>query len=189
MDDLIDQHGRAMDGFDLRVRAVRTDQWHAPTPCEDWDVRDLVNHLVFEQLWMPPLLSGATVEEVGDRYDGDQLGDEPLQAWEGAASDARAAVTAPGALDGEVHLSYGDRDARGYVLEMTADLVVHTWDLARAVGGDETLDPGLVALVTGYAEPQLEHMAASGLFDPPVEVSDDADPQTRLLAMFGRRVG
>jgi uncharacterized protein (TIGR03086 family) len=187
MTDLLEQHRRALDGFGRRVRAVRDDQWHAPTPCEDWDVRDLVGHLVVEQLWVPPLIGGSAVEEVGDRFDGDQLGDDPVATWESAAAGARRALTEPGALDGRVQLSYGTRDAEGYLLEMTADLVVHTWDLARAIGADETLDPELVQLVRGYAEPQLEHMAASGLFDPPVPVADDADPQTELLAMFGRR--
>lgn len=184
---LRDDHRKAVEGFDARVRAVGDGQWGDPTPCAEWDVRDLVNHLVYEQLWVPPLLAGATVEEVGDRYEGDQLGDDPVGAWERAAAAALDAVAAPGALDGEVHLSYGERDAEGYLLELTSDLVVHTWDLARAVGADETLDPGLVRLVHDYSEPQIEHMAASGLFDPPVAVDADADPQTRLLALFGRR--
>jgi len=83
----------AMAEFDRRVRAVRPEQWHNPTPCTEWDVRALVNHLVAEQLWAPLLLDGATVEDVGDRFDGDQLGADPVAAW---ASAAAAAVTADG---------------------------------------------------------------------------------------------
>jgi uncharacterized protein (TIGR03086 family) len=187
MAELLEQHRRAVEAFDERVQAVGDEQWHAATPCEDWDVRDLVHHLVVEQLWLPPLIGGATIDDVGDRFDGDQVGDDPKGAWRAAADAALDALRAPDVLDRTVHLSYGERDARGYVLEMTADLVVHTWDLARAIGADERLPPDLVELVQDYAEPNVQAMVDSGLFDPPLDPPGDADPQTELLAVFGRR--
>jgi uncharacterized protein (TIGR03086 family) len=177
----------AVGEFDRRVRAVRREQWHNPTPCTEWDVRALVNHVVTEQLWAPLLLEGATVEDIGDRFDGDQLGDDPVAAWASAAAAAREAFAAPGALRRSVELSYGRRPAQGYCQEMTTDLTVHAWDLARGIEADERLDPELASDVLAFIEPQIDQLAASGLFTPPVAVSDDADAQTRLLALLGRR--
>jgi uncharacterized protein (TIGR03086 family) len=177
----------AMGEFDRRVRSVAAQQWHNATPCTEWDVRALVNHLVTEQLWAPLLLDGATVEDVGDRFDGDQLGDDPVTAWASAAAASRDAFAAPGALRRSVELSYGRRPAQGYCQEMTLDLAVHAWDLARAIDAEERLDDELVAEVLAFIEPQVEQLAASGLFAAPLPVAADADAQTRLLALLGRR--
>lgn len=187
--DLLDIHSEALSEFGRRVHAVGPGQWHDPTPCDDWDVRGLVGHLVYEQLWVPPLLAGQTVAQVGDRFDGDNLGSDPVGAWETAADAAHAAFAEPGALDRDVHLSYGTRSARHYLLEMVSDLVVHAWDLARGIGADEHLSPRLVELVYEHTAPQVSNLAASGLFAPPVPVPDDADPQTKLIAMYGRQPG
>lgn len=186
MSTLLELHERAFAEFGRRVHAVGPDQWSAPTPCTDWTVRDIVNHLTSEQLWVPPLLGGATVEQIGSRFDGDVLGADPVSAWDSAATASRAALAEPGALDRTVHLSYGDRPAEYYVREMRSDLLIHAWDLARALGADESLDPELVGSVLTAAEPYAGELAASGLFAPPVPVPADADPQTRLIALFGR---
>lgn len=183
----LSRHAAAMSEFDRRVRAVRADHWRNPTPCTEWDVRALVNHLVTEQLWAPPLLEGATIDDVGDRFDGDQLGDDPVAAWAAAAAAAREAFAAPGALGRSVAVSHGPRPAEEYCQEMTLDLTVHAWDLARAITADERLDAALVRGVLAFIEPQVEHLADTGLFGPPIAVSDDADDQTRLLALLGRR--
>lgn len=89
---------RGIGEFDRRVRAVRPEQWADPTPCTEWDVRALVNHLVTEQLWAPLLLDGATIEDIGDRFDGDQLGDDPVAAWASAATATLEAFAAPDVL-------------------------------------------------------------------------------------------
>jgi len=187
--DLINIHARALAEFGRRVAELRPEQRHDPTPCTDWDVDALVSHLVNEQLWVPPMLAGETVEQVGDRFDGDLLGDQPFEAWQRAAEAAHEAFAEPDALARPVHLSYGDRPAADYLLEMVSDLVIHAWDLARGLGVDDRLDPELVELVYSRTEPQVSGLAASGLFAPPVAVSDDADRQTRLLALYGRAVG
>jgi len=177
----------AMGEFDRRVRAVRPDQWQDPTPCTEWDVRALVDHVVTEQLWAPLLLNGATIDDVGDRFDGDQLGEDPVAAWASAAAAAREAFTAPGALRRHVELSYGRRPADGYCQEMTLDLTVHAWDLARGMGADERLGEELTREVLAFIEPQAEQLVGTGMFAPPVAVGEDADTQTRLLALLGRR--
>ena len=185
-DGVLDLHRRALDEFGRRVHAVRPDQWGCPTPCRDWEVRTLVNHLVYEQLWVEPLLAGKTVAEVGDALDGDLLGTDPVAAWEAAAGSARSALTTPGALGRTVHLSYADRPATEYVRELIFDLVVHSWDLARGIDGDEKIDPELVDAVYSRIEPEAATLVASGLFDAPVPVPADCDEQTRLIALTGR---
>ena len=185
--DLIDAHGLAMAEFDRRVHQIRDDQWDDPTPCTEWSVRDLLRHLVSEQLWAPPLLAGATLAEVGDRFDGDVLGDDPVVAWERSAEAARAAWTVPGVTQRRVHLSYGHRPVTEYGWQMVTDLAVHGWDLARGIGADDQIDPDLARAVLTEIGPHAAQWRATGIFGELVPVPDDADPQTRLLAVLGRR--
>ena len=187
MTDLLRLYDLAADEFGRRVHAVPADGWRNPTPCTEWTVRDLVNHLVVEQLWVPHLMAGQTVEEVGDSLDGDRLGPDPAGAWDRAIGAARAAFGEPGALDRTVNLSYGPTPASDYLRQMTDDLAVHAWDLARGIGADDTVDTELVHAVYEDALPQADGLAQSGLFAPRVEVPDDADEQTKLLGLFGRR--
>ena len=187
MSDLQGKFERASGHFGSLVHRVEGSQWGDQTPCSDWDVRALVNHLVYEARWAPPLLEGKTIEEVGSKFDGDLLGDDPKQSYDDALAALSAAVNAPGALEGDVHLSYGDTPASEYLSQLTGDFVVHAWDLARGIGADDTLDPELVSWVYEQAKPQAEMLAASGMFGEPVDVPDDADEQTRMLAFFGRR--
>src|ERR1700709_469063 len=84
--DLQSLFGLALDEFDRRVTAVDAGQWGTSTPCSEWDVRALVGHVVTEQLWAPARLAGETMEEIGDRFDGDVLGAEPLGSWRAAAA-------------------------------------------------------------------------------------------------------
>jgi uncharacterized protein (TIGR03086 family) len=186
-EDVLDLHRRALAEFGRRVHAVRADQWGCPTPCADWEVRNLVNHLVAEQLWVPPLLAGKRVADLGAGFAaGDVLGDDPVAAWDAASSTAAAAFAEPGALERVVHLSYADRPGEEYAREMIFDLVVHSWDLARGISADESLDPALVEAVYSSIEPDTD-LAATGLFDQPVPVPADADEQTRLIAFTGRQ--
>ncbi|MEV7783138.1 TIGR03086 family metal-binding protein [Kitasatospora sp. NPDC088351] len=179
-------YAEALAAFGDRVRLVTPRQWDAPTPCADWSVRDLVNHLTGEQLWVPELLMGSTIAEVGGRFDGDVLGDDPVAAWTAAADAAREAFAVPGATELTVHLSYGDVSAQYYLDQLTSDAVVHTWDLAEGIRRRTRLPAGLVEFAlgefTGYG-----NLSGSGLFDPPLRVPAGAGPQARLLALTGRR--
>jgi uncharacterized protein (TIGR03086 family) len=177
---------RAVEGFGRHVHAVGAGQWHDPTPDTEWDVRTLVNHVTVEQLWVPPLLQGASVAEVGDRLAGDQLGDDPAVTWQRAVQASLAAFTADGALDATVSLSGGHQPAAAYCWEMTTDALIHSWDLARGIGADDTLDPELASLVYERTLPVAENLQETGLFAPPVPVPDDASLQIKVLALFGR---
>lgn len=185
--DLLDLHERAMAEFDRRVHAVGADQWNDSTPCEQWDVRTLVAHLVDEQLWVPGLLDRRPYEEVGRSVPDDVLGSDPVAAWEKAAREARDAFTRPGALDGTVRLSYGEVGVDHYCRQMAHDLLIHAWDLARGIDADDRLDADAVSTTSEQVRPNAGELAGTGLFAPPVDVPDDADEQTRLLALFGRR--
>ena len=177
---------RATDVFDTRVRAVRPDQWGNATPCTEWNVRQLVNHVAVEDLWVPPLLAGKTIADVGDAYDGDQLGDDPAAGWSRALAGAKQAVLEPGAADRTVHLSYGDERAGEYLLQLFADHLIHGWDLARAIDGDTELPTDLVDECTKYFARMEETYRKIGAIAARVDVPAGADAQTRLLATFGR---
>ncbi|MEU6705498.1 TIGR03086 family metal-binding protein [Streptomyces wuyuanensis] len=189
MDDpLLDRHAEALALFTERVHAVRPEQWDAPTPCTGWSVRDLVNHVTAEQFWVPPLVGeGRSVADVGDSYDGDVLGGHPAVTWDRAASAAKAAFREPGALERGVGLSFGESTVAAYCAQMTADMIVHAWDLSRAIGADDALPDALVGFAAGEVAPYAAELAGSGMFAPAVEPPEDADPQTRLLCLLGRR--
>src|SRR4051812_40839261 len=187
MSDVRELFDRAQGHFGELVHQVKDDQWGNDTPCTDWDVRALVNHLVYEARWAVPLLEGQTIEQVGDRFEGDLLGGAPAAAYDDALGQAKAAVGTSGALEGTVHLSFGDTPADEYLAQLTSDYLVHSWDLARGIDADDALDPELVEFVYAKAEPVTDMLGASGLFAPPVDVGAASDPQTRLLALFGRK--
>jgi uncharacterized protein (TIGR03086 family) len=179
-------HRRAVAEFDARVRAVGDDQWELPTPCSDWSVRQLVNHLVYEDRWTVPLMEGTTIAEVGDRYEGDLLGDDPKGAWAESSAEAVAAVQADGALGQMVDLSSGPTPATEYVSQLFADHLIHAWDLARAVGADDRLNPELVEACAAWFADMEPHYRAAGAIGKRPETPPGADAQTTLLAAFGR---
>jgi uncharacterized protein (TIGR03086 family) len=187
--DLVSGYRRSLAEFTARVDQVRPDQWSAPTPCTRWDVRALVNHLVNEDRWTVPLLAGATIAEVGDRFDGDLLGDDPAGTAAAAAREAEQAVTASGALDRTVHLSFGDTPATEYIHQLFADHLVHAWDLAVAIGVDPLLDRDALGLCTEWFAGRDDAYRAGGVIGPRVPVPETAGDQDRLIAAFGRDPG
>jgi uncharacterized protein (TIGR03086 family) len=186
--ELLELFQRAQNEFTDRVDAVAPDQWDDES-LPGWTVGDLVAHLVNEQLWAPPLLAGEPFDLIDGRFPEDTedlLGDDPFTGWETAADGALAAFAEDDALIRTVHLERGPTPATQYILEMTADLTVHAWDLAHATSGDTELDGELITAVLVFAE-QLPEDGVPGLFAPPLDVSSSAPPQTRMLARFGRK--
>lgn len=174
------QH-RAHQDFARRIATV-TD-WNAPTPDTDWSVRDLVKHVVEEQQWVPHLLAGRSVAQA--RASIDVLRDDLAGEW-ALYSLAALAAWRSTPVDATVQLSYDTVPMAEYLREQVADVTIHTWDLARAIGGDDALDEELVSAVWTVFEPQRDTLEASGLFASPVPVAEDAPLQTRLLAVTGR---
>jgi uncharacterized protein (TIGR03086 family) len=186
--ELLELFQRAQAQFTDRVDAVAPDQWEDES-LPEWTVADLVAHLVNEALWVPPLLAGEPFDLIDGRFPedaADLLGDDPFTGWESAADGALSAFAEDDALIRTVRLSRGPTPATDYIEEMTADLTVHAWDLARATGGDTELNGELVTAALVFAE-RLPEDGVPGLFDPPLDVSPSAPPQVRLLARFGRK--
>jgi uncharacterized protein (TIGR03086 family) len=182
--DVATLHRRTVEDWDRRVAAVGDGDWGRPTPCTGWSVRDLVNHVVGEELWTVPLLEGATITDVGDRFDGDVLGDAPRETCHDAAAAAALAVDAHAPQGGIVHLSYGDERVEEYVRQLAADHLVHGWDLSVATGGDPRLDPELVTEVATWFADREEMYRAGGAIGP--HAPGHGDAQSELLAAYGR---
>jgi uncharacterized protein (TIGR03086 family) len=175
----------ALERFGERVHEVPESRWEAATPCTDWSVRDLVNHVASEQMWAPHLLRGETMEQVGDRYDGDVLGSDPGTTWDEAAAGALEAWRTLAREGLEVHTSAGMMPVEEYAEQMHLDLVVHGWDLARGAGLDTRISDEAARHVLAYAEPRADAFSGSGIFAPPVPVESDA-PADRILGLLGR---
>ena len=184
--DVTEAYRRSLAYFTDRVRDVGPRQWDGPTPCADWDVRGLVNHVVYETRWAVPLFRGATIADVGDRFEGDLLGTDPVAAATEAAAEAEEAVAEPGAMERTVHLSFGPTPAAEYARQLIAEHVVHGWDLAAAVGADRTVDPDLVRECAAWWAGMEDAYRQGGAVGPRTEVPGDASEHDRLLAAFGR---
>jgi uncharacterized protein (TIGR03086 family) len=185
--DLPEVHARALEHARRSIAGVGDDQWDAVSDCEDWTVRELVNHVVTGNYWAAELGSGLTIEAVGDRLDGDVLGTDPVRAYDDSSMVAAAVFRAPGAMDAPCAVSYGPVPGSVYCGHRFLDVLIHGWDVARSTDQDTTLDPELVEPCWAVVEPQMDMVEGSGLFGTPVEVADGADLQTRLLAVLGRR--
>jgi len=182
MDEITERYERVTQQLTDRVRAVPADRWDAPSPCEGWTARDVVDHLV---TWIPEFF-GAQGIGFPERP---SVADDPAGAWESVRGTIRAALTDPAVASRQVATPISTQSLAETVdMIVTGDVLTHTWDLARATGQDEALDPDQVQrmLATVGSMPE-EALRADGMFGPRVDVPDDADDQTRLLGLLGRR--
>jgi uncharacterized protein (TIGR03086 family) len=186
--DLYTLYHRSVETWADRVNAVREDQWEDPTPCREWSVRELTNHVAGEDRWTVPLVRGSTIAAVGTALDGDLLGEDPIGEALAAAAEATTAVAEVlpgGPPGGTVHLSYGEERMEEYLHQLAADHLVHGWDLAVATGGDPRLDPALVHEVKDwFAEREELYRQAGAIGARTAAAASDA--QAELLAGFGR---
>lgn len=172
--------------FDLRVRMIPPDHWSASTPCEEWDLLDLVEHVTVENLWVAPVLHGSTAGDLDELFPEGLFGSDIVDIWEESRLSALEAFSVAD-LDGTVTLPSGAKSVLGYLQQRAAELLVHAWDLAIGIGVDDELDPEAVAAVLDWAAGRdggLERHP--GHFDPAVPSSPTDPPQTRLLHRFGR---
>ena len=175
---------RTVEFFTDRVNAVNAAQWGDPTPCSEWTVRDLVNHVTYESLWTIPLLEGATVEEVGDRFEGDLLGEDPIGSALAAANAATSSMAAKLPQGGTVQLSFGETPTEEYAMQLAADHLVHGWDLAAAIGGDTRMDADVVQVIADWFDDREEMYRGGGAISDRRPLTGDA--QHDLVARFGR---
>lgn len=185
--DIREAYRRALDDFGALVHRVGPEQWQNQTPCVDWNLHALVNHVVGENLRAPELLAGRTVAEIGDVFEGDLLGDDPIKAFDTSAAAAVHAASSDQALTRITHLSFGDVPGAEYISELFADALIHTWDLARAIGADERLDPELVEACAAWSATAENNYRLAEVIGEHQPVPSGTDAQTRLLASWGRR--
>ncbi len=168
--------------FTERVEGVPSDAWSNPAPPEGWDARDVVRHLVE---WLSGFWSGYAGIELPK---GPPVDDDPLGAWVGLRDGLQAMLDDPEVAGREIDTPMGRMTVEAAVdMICTSDVFLHTWDLARATGQDETLDPDEVHTMLEGMEPMDEVLRSSGHYGPRVEVPAGADEQTRLIAFIGRR--
>src|SRR5436190_17951896 len=182
MSELAARYRRIADAFTARVVAVPADAWDNAAPCEGWVARDVVRHLVE---WVPSFffstwdIAALHIPSVDD---------DPACAWIALDSTLQMAVTDPAVADAVRETRMGASTFAATLDQIvTPDILIHTWDLARATGLDERLDPAEVHRMAEGMEPLDEMLRTSGHYGPRVPVGADADEQTRLLAFLGRR--
>jgi uncharacterized protein (TIGR03086 family) len=171
----------ASDGFNVAVRAVRSDQWECQSPCENWRVRDLVGHIVEGHRGVIANVKGGESRPLGESED-------PAQAWEEARETMCGITLDPQAMAVEVDGPTGKTPAGEIIGRfVTMDLLVHTWDLARAIGADERLDEDSVRRSFEALKPMDAMIRQPGVFGPKLDPPARADLQTEFLYFLGRR--
>ena len=183
MSEAADRYRAVAEGFTRRARAVPETAWERPAPCDGWVARDVVGHLVE---WIPPFLqSGAGIELPA----GPSIATDPPQAWLTMSDGIQALLDDPDHASRTFsHPRAGEHqldDAIGMFI--LGDVLIHTWDLARATGLDETLDAAEVARMFEGIQGIDEILRQSGHYGPKIDPGDDADLQTQLIAFTGRR--
>src|SRR4051812_13102205 len=180
--DAADDHRQVAGEFTKTVEGTAAAEWEAPAPPDGWVARDVVRHLLE---WLPAFLGGSTgiVFRAGPSVD-----DDPAGAWRAHVDGVQALLDDPATADREYDFPHIGRMSLGQAIAMiyTPDVFLHRWDLARATGQDETLDPQRCAEMLEGMLPMDELLRQSGQYGPRVEVPGDADAQTKLLAFIGR---
>jgi uncharacterized protein (TIGR03086 family) len=177
MDELVEHHRRACAGFSSVGALLGATQWELPTPCDEWDARVLVEHVIgfHDFLLLRPLGVRANRPKTG-----------PAERWTATSDAMFEALDTPGNIDRETELPGGGTSSpRAMLGTLTADVLVHTWDLARAASVEPALDPELCTMAYDGAR-AAGFGAATDMFDAEVAVAADTDPATRLIALCGR---
>ncbi len=183
--DQLDALDRATSEFAGRLGAVAADQWRAPTPCDDWDVRYLVAHVVggnrFASLVLAGQAASTAIEQIMSTP---QLGAAPLDDFGGSAEAQRRLFRTDGVLELDVDHPLGTIPASRLLAFRIVDLAVHAWDLAVAIDGDRDLDGALVVTVLDLIAGLPDGLGFG--IEPRGLVGADAAPQPRLLDLVGR---
>jgi uncharacterized protein (TIGR03086 family) len=175
------RHRRIAGTFTDRVRG--TTDWDAPTPVAGWRTRDVVGHLA---TWFPGFLAAGGVELVS----GPSADDDPVAAWDHHAAAVQALLDGDAGTRDFTHPHVGTMPlAQAIDRFYTSDVFMHTWDLARATGQDDTLDPDECAALLAGMEPMEQVLRDSGQYGQRVAVRDDAPVQDRLIGFIGRDPG
>lgn len=176
------QLGSALTTVGNVIAGVRDDQWSDPTPCTEWSVRDLVNHLVGMNLVFSALLTGETPPERGS----DRLGDDPVGVYRTSGSALVTAFERSGVLERTFHSPLGDATGQDRLQIRLYDLLAHGWDLAKATGQPIEFPNDVVDQSLAFVRVQLATQSRAGRFEPATIVSEGAPAIDRLVAFLGR---
>jgi uncharacterized protein (TIGR03086 family) len=181
MTDVRDRYRQVSNGFDAAVRAVTADKWEAQSPCEQWRARDVVAHVVAGHQGVIAAVRGGESKALG-------ADEDPGRAWEEASRAMDEITGDPEARAKEIDGPAGKMPA-GQIIGrfVTMDLLVHTWDLARAVGADERLDEDSVRHAYEALKPMDAMIRQPNVFGPKLEPPPGADLQKEFLYFLGRR--
>jgi uncharacterized protein (TIGR03086 family) len=182
MSDIVERYERISGQFTERVKAVPATAWNNPSPCEGWTARDVVRHLTE---WIPAFFGGQGVEFPAVP----SVDTDPVGAWATVQRAVADALADPVVAAKQIATPFSTQSLAETVdMIVTGDIFTHTWDLARATGQDETLDPDqLQRMVVAMGAMPDEVLRADGMFGPRIDVGADADDQTRFLGYAGRR--
>lgn len=182
MSDIAERYDRITAQFTARVRGVPAGAWDNPSPCEGWTARDVVRHLVD---WIPGFFGSQGVEFPPIP----SVDDDPVAAWETVQVTIAAVLADPEMADRQISTPFSTQSLAETVdMIVTGDVFTHTWDLARATGQDDTLDPEqLQIMLGGMGAIPDEVFRGDGMFGPQLDVPAGADDQTKFLAYVGRR--
>ncbi|MDQ2814626.1 MAG: TIGR03086 family metal-binding protein [Actinomycetota bacterium] len=184
-EDPIGHLNRACTAVGDLVAAVKPGQWPDPTPCTEWDVSQLVDHLITGNRRFAALLRDHPQAEPA----GTERGDDRAAAYRSSAAALRTAFSAPGALDRTYQSPIGPAPGLALVQLRIAEQLLHGWDLARATGQHPDLPEDLSGAALARARAQLGDATREGLpFAAPQPVAADASAIDQLAAFFGRRV-
>ncbi|MAU82475.1 MAG: TIGR03086 family protein [Gordonia sp.] len=173
-----DRHRVVAEGFAEQVAAVS--DWDSPAPVEGWVARDVVTHLVE---WLPGFLAGGGVT----LPTGPAVAADPVSAWRAHAAVVQALLDGPSAEDTFTHPMAGEHRLADAVDRFyTADVYMHTWDLAAAAGRGAGLDPDFAQSLLDGMSGIEDLLRSSGQYGPAVPVAADADAVTRLIGFIGR---
>jgi uncharacterized protein (TIGR03086 family) len=185
--EIVEQLRGAFDTTGRIVAGIRPEQLSEPTPCKEWDVREVVDHATTV---LTRFRSTALREPPPEGRPTGDADDDFVGAYLAAADSTLAAWTSQGALEGNCLMPSGAEWPAITAAGINAtDTLVHGWDLAKATGQDATLDPALAAAILEFCRATVtdELRAGRGAFGPIVPVPDDASPTDRLVAFLGRQ--
>ncbi len=177
------------------VAHVRDEQWEMPMPPSFQrrqsesvpTLREIINYHAYDDSWVPDMLAGRTMDEVGkDKFKGDLLGGDPKGNFAAIVEKAVAAARAVTDLERTVHLSFGDFPTREYFYQTNMFRGLRARDIARVIGYEMTLAPELVQGIWDEISPHAEQWRAIGVFAKAVPVPDYAPLLDRLLGLTGR---
>ena len=182
MSDISERYERVTSLFTERVRAVPPSAWNNQSPCEGWTARDVVGHLT---QWIPAFFGSHGVEFPAVP----SVEDDPVGAWETVQVTIAGALADPIVANRQVETPFSTQSLAETVdMIVTGDVFTHTWDLARATGQSESLDPDqLQRMIVRIGAMPEEVLRAGGMFGPRIDVPAEADDQTRFLGYMGRR--